>query len=74
MAKRMFAMSQESGRKAAHWIRQEHADLFQHKVADPPIEVSRSKICVVGGLYVSFICTYNTNHRYFDYLCIFKKY
>ncbi|XP_054258969.1 protein PTCD3 homolog, mitochondrial [Macrosteles quadrilineatus] len=38
IAKRMFALSQESGRKAAHWVRQEHADLFQHRVADPPIE------------------------------------
>uniref|UniRef100_A0A1B6E9B4 Pentacotripeptide-repeat region of PRORP domain-containing protein n=1 Tax=Clastoptera arizonana TaxID=38151 RepID=A0A1B6E9B4_9HEMI len=37
--KRGFALAQESGRKAARWIRQEHADLFQHKVADPPIEV-----------------------------------
>uniref|UniRef100_A0A1B6HTV0 Small ribosomal subunit protein mS39 n=1 Tax=Homalodisca liturata TaxID=320908 RepID=A0A1B6HTV0_9HEMI len=39
ISKRMFALSQESGRKAAQWIRQEHADLFQHRVADPPIEV-----------------------------------
>lgn len=38
--KRSYALSQESGRKAAQWIRQEHADLFQHKVADPLIEVS----------------------------------
>lgn len=29
--KRTFALAQEAGRKAAHWIRQEHADLFQHK-------------------------------------------
>lgn len=36
--KRIFAMSQEAGRKAAHWIRREHADLFQHKEADPMIE------------------------------------
>ncbi|RZC40303.1 PTCD3 -like protein, mitochondrial, partial [Asbolus verrucosus] len=36
--KRTFAMAQEAGRKAAHWIRREHADLFQHKEADPPIE------------------------------------
>ncbi|RZF47261.1 hypothetical protein LSTR_LSTR004970 [Laodelphax striatellus] len=38
-AKRSYALSQESGRKAAKWILQEHADLFQHRVADPPIEV-----------------------------------
>lgn len=37
MAKRTFALSQEAGRKAAMWIRQEHADLFQHRVADPVI-------------------------------------
>ncbi|XP_039275345.1 protein PTCD3 homolog, mitochondrial [Nilaparvata lugens] len=38
-AKRSYALSQESGKKAAKWILQEHADLFQHRVADPPIEV-----------------------------------
>lgn len=27
--KRIFALAQESGRKAAKWIKQEHADLFQ---------------------------------------------
>lgn len=36
--KRSYALSQESGRKAAQWIRQQHADLFQHKVAEPFIE------------------------------------
>ena len=36
--KRIFAMAQEAGRKAAHWVRQEHADLFQHREADPVIE------------------------------------
>lgn len=39
-------MSQESGRKAAQWIREEHADLFQHRVADPPIEVSHAGFLV----------------------------
>lgn len=39
IGKRSFALAQEAGRKAAHWIRKEHADLFQHKEADPPIEV-----------------------------------
>lgn len=37
-AKRIYALSQESGRKAAIWIREKHADLFQHVEADPPIE------------------------------------
>jgi len=39
LAKRSFALSKESGRKAAKWIRQQHADLFNHRVAEPPIEV-----------------------------------
>ena len=34
-AKRAFALSKESGRKAAQWVRQQHADLFDHKVAEP---------------------------------------
>ncbi|KAJ8928158.1 hypothetical protein NQ314_019305 [Rhamnusium bicolor] len=38
VGKRTFAMAQESGRKAAHWIRQEHADLFNHREADPVIK------------------------------------
>jgi pentatricopeptide repeat domain-containing protein 3 len=36
--KRTFAMAQEAGRKAAHWVRRQHPDLFQHKEADPMIE------------------------------------
>lgn len=47
--KRMFALSQESGRKAARWIRQEHADLFQHKVADPQIQVGKNVVDVKFG-------------------------
>ena len=39
MGKRQFALSKEAGRKAAKWIRQEHAEFFQHKLADPFIEV-----------------------------------
>ncbi|XP_028132318.2 protein PTCD3 homolog, mitochondrial [Diabrotica virgifera virgifera] len=35
VSKRTFAMAQEAGRKAAHWIRKEHADLFNHLEADP---------------------------------------
>lgn len=38
VGKRTFAMAQEAGRKAAHWIRQEHAELFKHKEADPIIK------------------------------------
>ncbi|XP_050084303.1 protein PTCD3 homolog, mitochondrial [Anopheles aquasalis] len=36
--KRTFALAQEAGRKAANWIRQENAKLFQHQEADPPIQ------------------------------------
>lgn len=41
MTKRTYAMSQEAGRKAAKWIRQQHPDLFQHSNADPPIAAYR---------------------------------
>lgn len=37
-AKRSYALAQEAGRKAATWIKQEHADLFQHRNAEPFIE------------------------------------
>lgn len=39
-AKRVYALSQESGRKTAMWIKQQHPELFQHKVAEPPIQVT----------------------------------
>lgn len=39
MHNRSYALAKESGRKTAMWIRQEHRDLFQHKVADPEIKV-----------------------------------
>ncbi|XP_050420754.1 protein PTCD3 homolog, mitochondrial [Adelges cooleyi] len=42
--KRAYALSQESGRKAAHWIRSQHADLFNHKLAFPPIEKFYPKV------------------------------
>ncbi|XP_018396267.1 PREDICTED: protein PTCD3 homolog, mitochondrial [Cyphomyrmex costatus] len=35
---RSYALAKESGRKTAMWVRQEHRDLFQHKVADPEIK------------------------------------
>ncbi|KAJ8979588.1 hypothetical protein NQ317_019476 [Molorchus minor] len=38
VGKRTFAMAQEAGKKAAHWIRKEHADLFNHREADPVIK------------------------------------
>ncbi|CAH0552989.1 unnamed protein product [Brassicogethes aeneus] len=44
VGKRTFAMAQESGRKAAHWIRKEHADLFNHRECEPPIETFFPKI------------------------------
>lgn len=43
--KRAYALSQESGRKSAQWILNQHPNLFNHKVAFPPIEVK--------------LCTYN---------------
>lgn len=39
LGKRTFALARESGRKTAHWVRAQHANLFQHKDADPPIEM-----------------------------------
>ncbi|XP_034934200.1 protein PTCD3 homolog, mitochondrial [Chelonus insularis] len=36
--KRAYALAQEAGRKAAMWIREQHSNLFQHKVADPVID------------------------------------
>ncbi|XP_012283208.1 protein PTCD3 homolog, mitochondrial [Orussus abietinus] len=37
-SKRRYALAKESGRKAAMWILQEHADLFQHRLSEPKIE------------------------------------
>ncbi|EFX86877.1 hypothetical protein DAPPUDRAFT_221711 [Daphnia pulex] len=37
-AKRTYALAQEAGRKAASWIKQEHADLFNQRNAEPFIE------------------------------------
>ncbi|KAK4883101.1 hypothetical protein RN001_006420 [Aquatica leii] len=44
LGKRTFAMAQEAGRKAAYWVRQENADLFQHQEADPMIKSFAPKI------------------------------
>ncbi|XP_066247105.1 small ribosomal subunit protein mS39 [Euwallacea similis] len=38
IAKRSYAMAQEAGRKAAHWVRSENPELFNHRECDPPIE------------------------------------
>ncbi|XP_018340021.1 PREDICTED: protein PTCD3 homolog, mitochondrial [Trachymyrmex septentrionalis] len=38
MQNRSYALAKESGRKTAMWVREEHRDLFQHKVADPEIK------------------------------------
>ncbi|XP_054739891.1 protein PTCD3 homolog, mitochondrial [Anastrepha obliqua] len=37
VGKRTFALTQEAGRKAARFIREEHRDVFQHQEAQPPI-------------------------------------
>lgn len=42
--KRAYALSQESGRKAAQWICNQHPELFNHKVAFPPIEKFYPKV------------------------------
>lgn len=34
--KRSYALSAEAGRKAAAWVRDEHAELFNTRVWDPP--------------------------------------
>lgn len=36
--KRIYALSQESGRKAAQWVKQEHRDLFLYTESDPPLK------------------------------------
>lgn len=44
LGKRTFAMAQESGRKAAQWVQQQHPELFQHRDMDPVIEAFVPKI------------------------------
>jgi hypothetical protein len=46
VGKRSFALSKESGRKAAQWIRAQNSELFQHKVAYPAVQV----VCCVLSL------------------------
>lgn len=38
IGKRTFALAHESGRKAAHWVRKQHPNLFQHHEAHPYIQ------------------------------------
>lgn len=65
-AKRSFALSQESGRKAAMWVKEQHPELFQRIESDPPIQVSISFMYYTGlqnkskpRLIISnFFCTF----------------
>jgi len=47
MHNRSYALAKESGRKTAMWVRQEHRDLFQHKIAEPEI-----KVIILSTLYL----------------------
>jgi hypothetical protein len=40
VGKRTFALAKESGRKAAQWILQQHPELFDTSLAQPPVPVS----------------------------------
>ncbi|XP_030751903.1 protein PTCD3 homolog, mitochondrial [Sitophilus oryzae] len=42
--KRTYAMAREAGKKAAHWVRSENPELFNHKECDPPIEAFFPKV------------------------------
>uniref|UniRef100_A0A1A9X4T6 Small ribosomal subunit protein mS39 n=1 Tax=Glossina brevipalpis TaxID=37001 RepID=A0A1A9X4T6_9MUSC len=44
ITKRIYAMAQEAGRKAAQWIKEEHRDLFMHQEAQPPIKAFAPKL------------------------------
>ncbi|XP_050305305.1 protein PTCD3 homolog, mitochondrial [Anthonomus grandis grandis] len=39
LSKRSFAMAKEAGRKAAHWVRSENPELFNHRECEPPIDL-----------------------------------
>jgi hypothetical protein len=54
---RSYALAKESGKKTAMWVREEHRDLFQHKVADPEIKVNvRNNLInhIVAHLFLLF--------------------
>lgn len=40
--KRLYSLAREAGKKAALWIRQEHADLLQAHISDPLIPVCQT--------------------------------
>lgn len=44
VTKRTFAMAQESGRKAARWIKNEHGRFFMHQEAQPSVEAFAPKM------------------------------
>jgi hypothetical protein len=52
VGKRSFALSKESGRKAAQWIQAQNPELFQHKVAYPPVQV------FIYLLRMVYVCTH----------------
>lgn len=43
IGKRTFAISQEAGKKAARWVRQQHPELFNHREADPVVKTFLAK-------------------------------
>lgn len=51
--KRSYALSQESGRKAARWVRQQHKKLFNHKIAEPLIEVNEFTLYKMSSIFKS---------------------
>lgn len=54
LSKRSFALSQEAGRKAAQWIRQQNPELFQHRVAEPLVEVRYNVLGIRSILFYQF--------------------
>jgi len=52
MHNRSYALAKESGRKTAMWVRQEHRDLFQHKIAEPEIKVIILEIMLLKTHYI----------------------
>ena len=68
MSKRVFALSKESGRKAARWIREKHSDYFLHKESVPFIEVSSRSFLIL--IPVDFWRLWPVVHiSFFTFLC-----
>uniref|UniRef100_T1HBK0 Small ribosomal subunit protein mS39 n=1 Tax=Rhodnius prolixus TaxID=13249 RepID=T1HBK0_RHOPR len=67
LSKRSFALSQEAGRKAAQWIRQQNPELFQHRVAEPLVEVRYNVLGIrkisreTKQKLLELVCFYNCN-------------